>query len=244
MSELTEHFTETLGMGADVVEFFSNRPVPEHNDYWLSQTQYVSKALGFVFVPAYIDLLIKQGISASLLLTDGFLLPMERILNSAGALEHKRISSDEHIKECRIILRNAGLTEGQIQLAENNLVNRPFHMIPARYKSLQRGNTFLYSFSGTSIDPDLVFRTWEYTVPLFLILDDFQDIAHDLVEGEENCLLDKGSINENFFELSAAVDLLLGKLKPINAALSKYLVSLKREAVARNMLIILSKGAQ
>lgn len=244
MSDLQQHLTGTLGLGSQVVDFFISRKRPEGNEYWLNQSTYMSSAPGYVFIPAYLDLLVRQGIRADELLTDSFVIPMEHVLQSAGKLEYRKITHARHLDECRAILKNAGVADDNIANVERELVNRPFNDIPAKFRSLRRANTFLYTFAVARFDLNLLFTSWELVVPLLLLLDDFSDIDKDIADGDENCLLDGGPVMENFFELTGVVEKLLSGLSTINPDLAAYLRGMKNEAVARNMLLIMSKGTR
>jgi len=167
---------------------------------------------------------------------------MEKILSSAGKMEYKMIDEARHIENCRRVLTDAGISSAEIKRTEELLVLRPFMRIPLRFSALRRANTFLYSFGGRPLDFDNLFETWEMLVPLMLMLDDFADIEEDLANHEENCLLDGGSIANNFFELVTCSGKLLQELAVVNPMLALYLRGLKEEAVARNMITIMKMG--
>jgi hypothetical protein len=241
MPDLQQHLTGTMGLSRAVADYFTSRKRPAGNEYWLNQSTYMSTAPGYVFIPAYFDLLIRQGVQPEDLMNDDLIGAMESILQSAGKLEYRKISYDGHLEECRSILERSG-AGGNLNKVENELVNRPFSTVPPRFRSLRRANTFLYTFGIGKFDFDLLFTSWELIVPLLLMLDDFSDIDKDIAEADENCLLDGGPINENFFLLNAVVEKLFLSLHNINPILANYLRSMKNEAVARNMLLIMTKG--
>jgi hypothetical protein len=242
MPETLPNLTDTLGLEPGIAGFFSTRKVPQGNEYWLNMANYISAAPGYLFIPVYFDLLIKQNIDAKVLLTEDLLVTMEAVLKSAGKLEYRKITHAQHIDECRKILKDAGVLDKNITRVEHDLVNRPFAKIHSRFSSLRRANTFLYAFAGRKLDFGLLHSTWELIVPLFLMLDDFSDIEKDMAEHEENCLLDGAHVYENFFELNALADMLIKSTSKINPSLASYLAGMKSESVARNMLPILVKG--
>jgi hypothetical protein len=233
---------EQLGIEPQIAQFFVQRKRPGNNEYWLKQTHYVSLSTGYIFIPVFFDLLVKKGLSVESLLAENFLVTMESILQSAGRMEYRKISEAEHVLGCRLCLAQSGYTEDEIEAVEKKLVYRSFSRVPSRYTSLRRANTFLYLFAGREADFERISDTWELLLPLLLILDDFADLEQDQVAGEENCLLDGGKITENMFELIGCAGNMIRELATINVVLSTYLTKLKDEAVARNMLKIMSKA--
>jgi hypothetical protein len=235
--------TEQLGLEASIASLFAGRALPGNNEYWSNRREYVSLSTGYIFIPVFFDLLAKRGLPTSTILSEDLLLVMEDILQSAGRMEYGRITSSQHIADCRQTLIHAGVGEGQIMRAEEQLIQRPFTVIPQRFTALKRANTFLYTFAGRRIDFELVFNSWEMILPLLLILDDFTDLAEDQASGEENCLLDGGNVADNFFELVGYCNQLLIELNLYNPALANYLRGLKNEATAMNMLSIFTQGS-
>jgi hypothetical protein len=242
MSAIQNILIDKLGLQPFIAEFFVRRKLPGNNDYWLNRSNYVSLSTGYIFIPVFFDSLVKRGIPANEILGEDLLLTMERVLQSAGRMEYKKISGEEHIQDCRSLLLEANVSSAEVERAEAKLVHRPFRELPARFAALRRANTFLYTFGGSTFDFDIIFHTWEMVLPLLLMLDDFADLEEDILNGEENCLLDGGGVTENMFELVAHCERMLNELSEINPLLSIYLRSLKDEAVARNMLSIMMKG--
>ena len=234
---------EKLGIDPPTAEFFVQRRKPGNNEYWLKQTHFVSLSTGYIFIPVFFDLLIKNGLPPEKMLAEELLLKMEGILQSAGRMEYKKISMAQHIDDCRALLRAGGLSDGNIKTAEQILVQRAFTRVPSRFTSLRRANTFLYVFAVHGNDYEVIFKTWELLLPLLLMLDDFADLEQDYDAGEENCLLDGGKVIDNLFELVRCADTMLAELKKINGPLADYLRKLKDEAVARNLLTIMSKAS-
>jgi hypothetical protein len=234
--------TDRLGLDPLVANLFFNRRLPANNEYWLKRSGYISLSTGYIFIPAFFDLLLKKGFDAQIILAEDLLMTMERILQSAGKMEYKMIDPLQHVNNCRQVLMTAGVSEKEIQATELLLVDRPFSRIPSRFTALRRANTFLYTFAGRSIDFETLFVAWEALVPLLLMLDDFADIKEDQAGREENCLLNGGAVGDNFFELIAISEKLIESLRPANSPLADYLKGLKDEAVARNMLAIMKMG--
>jgi hypothetical protein len=232
---------EKLGIDPPTADFFVQRRMPGNNEYWSRQTHFVSVSTGYIFIPVFFDLLIKEGLAAEKILAEDRLLTMENILQSAGRMEYKKVSMAQHIADCRSVLMKTGLSEENIDAAERMLVHRPFTKVPTRFASLRRANTFLYVFADDQAHYGLIFKSWELLLPLLLMLDDFADLEQDHAAGEENCLLDDGRVTDNFFELVRCAESMLDELSKINKLLADYLRKLKDEAVARNLLTIMGK---
>jgi hypothetical protein len=76
-------------------------------------------------------------------------------------------------------------------------------------------------------------------MPLFLFLDDLEDLPEDLAHQSENCLLDSPDLENNFFLLHPLIAESIKQVEPINAILYKELNRMRQEAVARKLRGIL-----
>src|SRR5688500_6631155 len=129
MPDTLPDLISALGLEPGTADLFSRRKVLHGNEYWLNKARYVSSAPGYLFIPVYFDLLIKQKLDAKVLLTEDLLVTMEAVLKSAGKLEYEKITHAQHIDECRKILTGAGVLDKNIAKVEHDLVNRPFEKI-------------------------------------------------------------------------------------------------------------------
>jgi hypothetical protein len=243
MHSIEHILTNQLGVDPSTAALFARRRLPGNNEYWTNRKDYISLSTGYIFIPVFFDLLAKRGLPTTAILSEDLLLVMEEVLQSAGRMEYSRITTSQHLLDCRQTLVKAGVSEADITNAEEKLVRRSFTLIPDRFIALRRANTFLYIFAGRRVDFELVFNSWELVLPLLLMLDDFTDLAEDQAAGEENCLLDGGQVTNNFFELVRYCNQLLTELSVHNPLLAGYLRGLKNEATARNMLSIMTQGS-
>ena len=243
MPTLQTYLKKDLGIHPDVIDFLCARQVPENNAYWRGRKNYLSKSPGYLFIPILLDLLLKSNVGVSVL-SELNLLLIEKILHSAACQEEGSITYLQHHQECRKILQQAGIPEGEIQKIEESLINRAFTLFPEKYKSLRRANSFLYSAALFPNHYDLFFHYWESIMPLFLFLDDLTDLAEDLANKSENCLLDSSSIENNFFILHSIIAESIKPLEIVNSQLYKELNNLRQEAVACTLGGVLLSGSK
>jgi hypothetical protein len=243
MSTLQNYLQKDLGIHPDVIELLCSREVPKNNAYWKGRKTYVSQSPGYLFIPIYLDLLLKSNVGVSVL-SEAHLLLIEKILHSAACQEAGNITYMQHHQECQNILRQAGIAEAEIRKIEEALINRPFTLFPEKYKSLRRANSFLYSTALFPNHYDLCFHYWESVMPLFLFLDDLTDLAEDLANKSENCLLDSPSIENNFFALHSIIAVSIKPLEIVNSKLYHELNKLRQEAVAITLGGVLLSGSK
>lgn len=241
MPPLQNYLKQDLGIHPDVIELLCSREVPKNNEYWKGRKSYLSHSPGYLFLPILLDLLLKSKVGTSVL-SESHLLLIEKVLHSAACQEAGSITYMQHHQECRNILYQAGIAEGEIRKIEESLINRAFTLFPEKYKSLRRANSFLYSAALFPNHYDLFFHFWESVMPLFLFLDDLTDLAEDLVNKSENCLLDSSSIENNFFALHTIIAESIKPLEIVNWQLYQELNKLRQEAVASTLGGVLLSG--
>lgn len=243
MPALQNYLKNDLGIDTRVIELLSARQVPKNNAYWKGRKTYVSQSPGYLFIPIYLDLLLKSNVGVSVL-SEAHLLLIEKILHSAACQEAGSITYMQHHEECQNILRQVGISKEEIRKIEESLINRAFTLFPEKYKSLRRANSFLYSAALFPNHYDLFFHFWESVMPLFLFLDDLTDLDEDLANKSENCLLDSPSIENNFFALHSIIAVSLKPLEIVNSKLYQELNKLRQEAVASTLGGILLSGSK
>lgn len=243
MPTLQNYLKKDLGIHPDVVELLCTRQVPENNAYWKRRKNYLSQSPGYLFIPIHLDLLLRSNVGESVL-SETHLLLIEKILHSAACQEAGNITYFQHHEECRKILQEAGIAEGEIRKIEASLINRPFTLFPEKYTSLRRANSFLYSAALFPNHYDLLFHYWECVMPLFLFLDDLTDLAEDLANKAENCLLDSSSVENNFFALHSIIAESIIPLEVVHSKLYQELNKLRQEAVASTLGAVLLSGGK
>jgi len=243
MPALQNYLKNDLGIDTRVIELLCARQVPEKNAYWRGRKTYLSQSPGYLFIPVYLDLLLKSNVGVSLI-SEGHLLLIEKILHSAACQEAGSITYMQHHEECQNILRQAGIAQEEIRKIEESLINRAFTLIPEKYKSLRRANSFLYSAALFPNHYDVFFHFWESVAPFFLFLDDLTDLAEDLANKSENCLLDSSSIENNFFALHSIIAESIKPLEIVNSKLYQELNKLRQEAIASTLGGVLLSRSQ
>ncbi|MBL7873343.1 MAG: hypothetical protein JNM78_17115 [Cyclobacteriaceae bacterium] len=233
MSTLQTYLEFDLAIHPDVVELLYSRQVPKNNDYWKGRKTFLSQSPGYLFIPILFDLFLKSNLDK--VLSETHLLLIEEILHSAAKQEANQITNIQHQQECHSILSRVGISEKEISRIENSLVKRPFSNFPAKYKSLQRANSYLYSTALFPHDYDMIFTHWESVMPLFLFLDDLTDLQDDIDTQSENCLLDSPGIENNFFELHPLFIKSIKPLEKINKNIYLELNRLRQEGIAATL---------
>lgn len=233
-----QHYLETnLGIDRKVIELLCNRDVPKNNDYWKGRNSFISQSPGYLFIPILLDLLLKSNLDE--VLSESHLTLIEEILHSAARQESGIITYLQHHQECKAILERIGIGTHEKQKIEHELVNRSFTRFPEKYKSLRRANSYLYTAALFPNNYEIIFHLWESLMPLFLFLDDLEDLPEDLATQSENCLLDSPDLENNFFTLHPLIAESIKQVEPINAILYKELNRMRQEAVAGKLRGIL-----
>ena len=234
-----QHYLETdLGIHRKVIELLCNRDVPKNNGYWKGRNSFISQSPGYLFIPIFLDLLLKSNLDEAVLSASHLIL-IEEILHSAARQESGIITYLQHHQECKEILEKIGIASHEIQKIEHALVNRSFKLFPDKYKSLRRANSYLYTAALFPDNYELIFHIWESLMPLFLFLDDLEDLPEDLATQSENCLLDSPDLENNFFTLHPLIAESIKQVEPINNILYKELNRMRQEAVAGKLRGIL-----
>lgn len=239
MTEIHRYLEFELGIHPDVIHFFYDRPIPQNNEYWKGRTSFLSKSPGYLFIPIVFDLFLKSGINKSVILSELHIQLIEEILHLAARQEREHLTYSQLHQQCIAVVHQKGIMLDEIMRADRELVHRSFTQIPEKYRSLQRANSYLYSAVLFPANYDLIFQLWESIMPFFLFLDDLTDINEDLVNQSENCFLDSGKVQDNFFILHPLMTDLLKKVEHLNSKLYHQLDRMRKEAVMSNMKNIL-----
>ena len=148
-----------MGVDADIAAFFVDRPVPADNLYWKERYLYVAKGTGFLFIPLYFDLMYRAGLSKDMILQEEFVRLTEHILHSAAMQEHEMISFEEHVYNCKNMLKNrvvdVNLFTDLLQYFSNRVV--PYNYLGTFSIALNRGDTYLFALCSLDI-PDCLTR--------------------------------------------------------------------------------------
>jgi hypothetical protein len=214
------------GVDMEIGRFYVDRKVPLENVYWKKRHLYIPPVPGYYFMPIFSDLAFRCGIKKSAILSEDFIGLAEKILDSAGRLEQKDISWEEHINEC-------------IEMAKSNVVNTVFledltfyftgkkenASVPlgTPYPSLNRADAYLFALCTISFDQEKkvkLVESWYALMTYFLILDDLVDIKDDFKNNEENALIEAGLSEQGAAIITDMINRSYTSLEKINPVMS------------------------
>ncbi|HTN05427.1 hypothetical protein [Agriterribacter sp.] len=189
-----------LGYGVDmeIGKFLTDRKVPADNLYWKNRLLYIVPMPGYLFIPLYIDIQFRLGLSKAELLSEQHLRLLEGILHSAAKLENKAINFEEHITECIALTRpqckNPSFLQDLIYYFSGEK-EKAAVALGTPYKSLTRADAYLFSLCYFDFDDALkeqLVNAWYALITYYLIVDDLEDIQPDFEQQEENAVLEAG----------------------------------------------------
>jgi len=234
------------GVDMEIGRFYVDRKVPADNVYWKKRHLYIPPVPGYYFMPIFSDLAYRSGIEKSAILSEDFIGLAEMILHSAGRLEQKEISWEEHIREC-------------IALAESKVVNTDFledlktyftgdkqnATVPlgTPYPSLNRADAYLFALCTISFDQEKkikLLESWYALMTYFLILDDLVDIKEDFKNKEENALIEAGLSEQGAAIITEMINRSYVNMEKVNPVMSNRIdhkrQSLDVEAIIKSFL--------
>lgn len=214
------------GVDMEIGRFYVDRKVPENNAYWKKRHLYIPPVAGYYFMPIFSDLAFRAGVPKETLLSEKYLIVAESVLDSAGRLEQKDITWDEHILEC-------------ISFAESHLENPSFLAdlkfyfggekekssvsLGTPYPSLNRADAYLFSLCTLTFDAarkQILVESWYALMTYFLILDDLADIREDIRNNEENALVEAGLSEQGAAIISAMISDSYTRMNKINPVMA------------------------
>ena len=214
------------GIDMEIGRFYVDRKVPVNNSYWRKRHLYIPPVPGYYFMPIYADLVYRAGVPKSLLLTEKYVGVAERILDSAGRLEQKEISWDEHISECIGIaesqLENKGFLQDLIFYFSGQK-DKSSVSLGSQFPSLNRADAYLFSLCTINFDQSvkvILVESWYALMTYFLILDDLVDIKDDFKNKEENALLDAGLTEQGAAIITAMINNSFAQMEKINPVMA------------------------
>lgn len=186
------------GVDMEIGKFLVDRKVPEENLYWKNRYLYIIPMPGYLFIPFFMDLQYRLGLSKSVLMEENHLQLLENILHSAAKLELNELTFDSHINECieltRAHCKNPSFLQDLIYYFSGK-DEKSSVKLGTPYKSLNRADAYLFSLCyfefGEMLKKKLV-DAWYALIMYYLIVDDIQDIESDYEKKEENAILEAG----------------------------------------------------
>ncbi|MEJ7766182.1 MAG: hypothetical protein WKF89_00115 [Chitinophagaceae bacterium] len=187
------HLHENLGLDFEIAAFFVDRNVPVENLYWKEKYLYVSSGTGYLFIPLFVDIQYKCGVSIENLLEEEYIRLMEAILHSAAMHEHKLIQFQTHVSNCKALcknkVKNVPLYTDLLEYFENDL--RMYKNLGTNNKALNRADTFLFTLCYLDLPGKItntIIEKWYALVPSLLLMDDIMDLKDDQEKNEENAV--------------------------------------------------------
>jgi hypothetical protein len=219
----TRHLVTKYGIDETIARFFVDREPPVDNLYWHGKLLYLRPSLpGYLFIPLIVDLLNKVGINKEALLSEKFVRTMEQVGHISALEEIEKISMAEAIKECADVVKGNVVNQAWL----NNVVDyfnskegNPFSKLTTPFRSLHRGDMFLFSLSTLAFPQGLfekIVELWFALISISLLVDDAQDIESDEEAGDENAYLESGLNKEGLKQIAELVADSVEKISAVN----------------------------
>ncbi len=199
------------GVDMEIGKFLIDRKVPAENLYWKNRLLYIVPMAGYLFIPQYMDIQYRLGLSKAELLSEQHLQLLEAILHSAAKLESKAIDFEAHIAECIALAepgcKNPSLLQDLIYYFSGER-EKSGVALGTPYRSLNRADAYLFSlccFDFDSVLKKKLVDAWYALITFYLIIDDLQDIQSDFEQQEENAVIEAGLNEEGAKSIEALI---------------------------------------
>lgn len=195
----TKQLVRDYGLDENIARFFVDREPPLNNLYWQGKLMYLRPSLpGYLFIPLIVDLLYKIGLDKQSLLSEQFVTAMEHIGHISVLEEIQKISMPQAIEKCAALVKEISANDLWLSSVVNyfkGIEDNLFTKLTTPFKSLHRGDMFLFSLSVLSFSATLfkkIAELWFALISLALLVDDSLDIGSDLETGGENAYIESG----------------------------------------------------
>lgn len=215
----------TYGVDLQIGKYLVDRRVPADNLYWKERHLYIPPMIGYLFIPVYMDLQYRLGISREMLLSEGHLVFVESILHSAAKEEFAMITQEEHVRECLELSRAVSKNEYYLQQLAHYFAGereKVEYWPGSHLRALNRGDAYLFTLSYFDVSPDTLqamVKAWRAFIDYYLVQDDLEDLDADYTRGDENSLLESG-IHQAADTMKAILRQSYAVLDPVNPVLS------------------------
>lgn len=186
------------GVDLQIGKYFVDRVVPRQNSYWEKRHLYIVPQPGYVFIPIYVDLAFRIGIEKVRLLSDEYVLLMEKIMDSAARQEKENIPMQAHIEECTSFTREVSVNPEFLDELVNyfsNTTGLNRFGFGSPFPALTRADAFLFSLCALRFDGETAYKlveAWNALMTFFLVKDDLLDIKEDLKNNDANAVVEAG----------------------------------------------------
>ncbi|MDQ6814992.1 MAG: hypothetical protein M3040_14750 [Bacteroidota bacterium] len=244
----TKHLVNKYGINEEIARFFVDREPPVDNLYWRGKLLYLRPSLpGYLFIPLIVDLLFKVGVNKEALLSERFVGAMEQVGHISAREEIEEISMAEAIKECENTVKENAINRLWLEHVNdyfNCKEGNFFSKLTTPFRSLHRGDVFLFSLSTLSFPPHLfvkIAELWFALIGLSLLVDDAQDIESDRDAGDENAYLESGLDEDGLNRIAALVADSVKKISSVNPTMGNELRQQHRELAQQPYIVNLLK---
>jgi hypothetical protein len=225
----TKYLVTKYGVDDTIARFFVDREPPANNLYWHEKLLYLRPAPGYLFIPLIVDLLYKLGLDKGKLLSEEFISTMEGIGHVSALEEIKKISAEEAIRKCEELVKEVSVNALWLNSVSEYFEGKKdniFNRLATPFKSLHRGDVFLFSLSALDFSPSLFERIaeqWFAIISALLLLDDAEDIESDKETGDENAYIESGLHAEGIGRIAGLVKQDVEKIATVNPVMAAEL---------------------
>lgn len=198
------------GVDDAVAKFFTDREPPANNLYWHEKLLYLRFEPGYLFLPLIVDLLLKQGIPRQELLSEKFVGLLEEIGHISAQEETQRINREEAVKlllkAAAPVSTNDYFLPALLQFIKKE--DSSFTHAHTGIDALHRGDAFLFSLAALPLNEDQYLQSvkiWVALISLLLLMDDAEDVQHDMKNNDENAFVEVGFTEAGLEKIKALV---------------------------------------
>lgn len=235
----TKYLVNNYGVDETIARFFVDRQPPCDNLYWHEKLLYLRPAPGYLFIPLIVDLLYKLGIDREYLLSEEFVGVLEGIGHITALEETKKIAVNEAIQKCAELVKGPCKNELWLNEVIDYLKGQKegfFSRLATPFKSLHRGDIFLFSLSVLKF-PNTLFEKiaeqWFALISSLLLLDDAEDMESDRQTGDENAYLESGLSTEGLQRIAELVKRSVEKIATVNPTMARQIERQHNELIKK-----------
>lgn len=216
----------SYGVDMEIGKYLIDRKVPENNLYWKNRLLYIIPMPGYLFIPLYMDIQFRLGLSKKELLSESHLQLIEGIMHSAAKLESRVINFEEHIAECVALVqpvsKNASFLQDLIYYFSGD-INKASVPLGMPFNSLNRADAYLFSLCFFDFDSTLkkkLVSAWYALISYYLIVDDLEDLPSDFEQQEENAILEAGLTEQGAQAIEALIHNSFREMNKVNPVMA------------------------
>ncbi|HTQ29115.1 MAG TPA: hypothetical protein VMI35_13345 [Puia sp.] len=222
------HLKNNLGVDEQLARFFVDRKIPENNIFWKGRLLYVGRGNGYVSIPVYYDLLHRIGLPTDLLLSEGHLQFMERVMHFAILVEFNQMSFADQLEAIKHLLservKQKEFLEELLAYLEQPVL-KPMGRLGMPVPALNRADVFLFVLCDlplTAQQLSLAIKYWYALHTSYLLMDDIYDYKFDKQERAESSVIELGDGPAGFEKALSLIDENCKTLQEVNPVLANH----------------------